>query len=114
MNNPPNAQGQPSAWASFSATCVHAYHGYASWLVSITWRWFFIWAVALIIAVNIIDDIPPFSWTYTEILPEDVSTKKKAITPPRLPQPARHRGRTTRRQAGWHGQGVEGRCGHLD
>lgn len=87
MTTPSTSAPNHSAWSAFAASCVSGYHRYASWLVSITWRWFLIYSVMLIIAVNIIDDIPPFSWTYTEIVPAEVSSKKKKETPPPPPKP---------------------------
>ena len=87
MTTPSTAPPNQSAWAAFTASCVSGYHRYASWLVSITWRWFLIYAVLLIIAVNIIDDLPPFSWTYTEVVPAE--SGKKAKTPPKPPKPPR-------------------------
>ena len=87
MTTPSTSAPNHSAWSAFSASCVSTYHRYASWLVSITWRWFLIYSVMLIIAVNIIDDIPPFSWTYTELVPAE--TAKKAKPPPKPPKPPR-------------------------
>ena len=69
MNNslsPPNA---PSPWSRFAGACVLAFHRYATWLVSITWWRFFVLALVLIVAMGIIHDLPPLSWTYTEVLP---------------------------------------------
>lgn len=85
MTTPSTVPPNRSAWAAFAANCVSAYHAYASWLVSITWRWFLIWSVLLIIAVNIIDDIPPFSWTYTEVVPAEPVKKAKIPKPPKPP-----------------------------
>ncbi|MDP2368282.1 sensor histidine kinase [Rhodoferax sp.] len=86
MNIPTTPQANHSAWAAFAASCVSGYHRYASWLVSITWRWFLIYAVLLIIAVNIIDNFPPFSWTYTELVPVDTGKKAKTPNPPKPPR----------------------------
>ncbi len=53
-------------WQRFSAAAVRAFHGYGAWLVSITWRRFFVLALALIVVVAILHDLPPFTWTITE------------------------------------------------
>ena len=74
---------QPSHWARFSTTAVAAYHRYGNWLVSISWKRFFALALALIIAVNIVDDLPPFTWTYIEVLPPKEPGKPKS--PPKVP-----------------------------
>ena len=81
--NPTSAPAtQPSQWARFSTTCVTGFHAYAQWLVSLTWKRFFLLAFALIISMAILHDIPPFSFTYTEVVHSDA--------PPRVPhEPAK-------------------------
>ena len=74
---------QPSHWARFSTTAVSAYHRYGNWLVSISWKRFFGLALALIIAVAIVHDLPPFSWTYIEVMPPKDPGKPKQ--PPKVP-----------------------------
>lgn len=66
MNPTVNSPGNNSRWARFSSRCVHAFHAYAGWLVSISWKRFFMLALLLIISMGIIHDLPPFSWTYLE------------------------------------------------
>ena len=92
MSNLPPAPTTPTAWARFVDRSVHAFHAYAGWLVSISWRRFFVLSLVLIITVAILHDVPPLSWTYTELVPEGQApkkTKKKPQTPqpsPRSPQ----------------------------
>ncbi len=66
MNSQLTSQGGSSRWARFSSRCVHSFHAYAGWLVSISWKRFFMLALLLIISMAIIHDLPPFSWTYLE------------------------------------------------
>jgi hypothetical protein len=67
-------------WRQFSAAALRAYHAYASWLVSISWRRFVVLALVLLILVGILHDLPPFTWTITERI-ED-ATPRVAVPPP--------------------------------
>ena len=67
-------------WQRFSAGALRAFHVYASWLVSISWRRFIVLSVLLLISVAILKTLPPFHWTVTETI-ED--------TPTHLPRPPR-------------------------
>jgi signal transduction histidine kinase len=68
----------PSQWSRFAAACVATYHRYGNWLVSISWWRFFGLALALIVAMAIIHDLPPLSWTYTEVIKPHEHTKSKS------------------------------------
>ena len=75
-----------SLWTRFYNGFLKAYHDYAGWLVSISWWRFFGMSLLLLIAMGILHDIPPFSWTYTEILtdtepPKAPAKKKPAFKP---------------------------------
>lgn len=83
MNAPsPVSPSMRQRWSAFSAAAVQGFHVYASWLVSITWKRFAILAVVLMIGVNILQEIPPFSigWRVSE----DVE-----IPLPKPPKPAK-------------------------
>jgi len=89
MNAPPapNPQASTAApwrqrWQHFSAASLKAFHAYASWLVSISWRRFILLAILLLVVVGILHDLPPFTWTFTEQIEERVPR-----TPPALPKP---------------------------
>ena len=56
---------RPQPWQRLSAAFVRGFHGYAGWLISISWRRFIVLAVLLLIVAGILKNIPPFSWTYT-------------------------------------------------
>ena len=53
-------------WQRYSAAAVRAFHAYANWLVSISWRRFIVLSLLLLIVVGILHDLPPFTWTVTE------------------------------------------------
>ncbi|MDP3222380.1 MAG: histidine kinase [Rubrivivax sp.] len=53
-------------WQTFSARALRAFHAYANWLLSISWRRFIVLSVLLLIVVGILHDLPPFTWTVTE------------------------------------------------
>ena len=53
-------------WQRFARASVRAFHVYASWLVSISWRRFILLSILLIIGANILSNMPPFTWRITE------------------------------------------------
>ena len=48
-----------------AAACVRGFHLYANWLIGISWRRFILLSLLLIIGAALLQNIPPFSWTYT-------------------------------------------------
>ena len=52
-------------WQRLSATGGRAFHAYAHWLIGISWRRFILLAVLLMVVSGLLQNIPPFSWTYT-------------------------------------------------
>jgi anti-sigma regulatory factor (Ser/Thr protein kinase) len=62
----PQQQMWIARWKRFSASAVRAFHIYANWLVSISWKRFALLAAALVIGVNILQNLPPFTWKITE------------------------------------------------
>ena len=58
--SPPAAAG-PSAWQRFSRAVASGFRRYAEWLISISWKKFFLLSVLLLIAAGLLSDIPPFS-----------------------------------------------------
>jgi signal transduction histidine kinase len=55
-----------ASWTARFAPLVRAFHAYAGWLVSISWKRFFLLSLLLIIIMAILKDIPPFTWTMSE------------------------------------------------
>jgi len=74
-----------STWKTVSTAAVRVFHEYANWLVSISWRRFIVLSVLLLILVSILQKVPPFRWTRTEVV-EDVPTVSLP-TPPAPPAP---------------------------
>jgi len=82
MNNTATSPGSASRWTRFGNACHWAFHAYADWLVSITWWRFFWLSLLLLIGMAIIHDLPPFTWTYSEVISGDTSAKKPSKRPP--------------------------------
>ncbi len=90
MNSPEasQARSQPlwrERWQRFSAAALRAFHAYANWLVSISWRRFIVLALLLLIVVGIVHDLPPFTWTVTERFEAEEPRARPAA--PALPAP---------------------------
>jgi signal transduction histidine kinase len=86
---PPNPW--PARWQRFSAATVRGFHTYAGWLVGISWRRFVVLSVLLLISAALLQNIPPFSWSYTTRTPNlaniDLSSGEPP-EPPAVPEPA--------------------------
>jgi hypothetical protein len=89
MNSPAPATSAATLWAQrwkrFLAATVKAYHAYANWLVSISWRRFIVLAIGLMIVVGILHDKPPFTWTLTENI--ESPPTRVVVLPPRAAKP---------------------------
>ncbi|WP_418317506.1 sensor histidine kinase [Piscinibacter sakaiensis] len=75
-----------SRWQTFSAAAVRSFRAYAGWLVGISWKRFVVLALLLIIAVEVISELPPFTWTIHEQV--EITTprpKKKIVDKPAKP-----------------------------
>jgi len=88
----PPASGAPKVtWGERFALLVRAFHTYATWLVSISWKRFFVLALLLLIVSAILKELPPFTWTISqqvETLPRKIVIKPlKAPTAPTPPAP---------------------------
>ncbi|MEO6278544.1 sensor histidine kinase [Roseateles sp.] len=57
-------------WQRFSAAAVRHFHAYAGWLVGISWKRFVLLALALLIGVNVLKNLPPFTWRISEQIEE--------------------------------------------
>ena len=60
----------PERWRRLSAGATRRFHAYANWLVGISWKRFALLALLLLIASELLQSIPPFSWRVTETVPE--------------------------------------------
>ena len=76
-------------WQRFATATVAAFHRYANWLVSITWRKFAVLALLLIILANVLQQLPPFSWRVTETIDHIGGEDVRPPKPPKPPKPAK-------------------------
>jgi hypothetical protein len=72
-------------WGQRFAPLVRGFHAYATWLVSISWKRFFLLSVLLLIVTAILSEIPPFTWTISEKV--ETLPRKVVIKPPKPPVP---------------------------
>ncbi len=72
-------------WQRFSAAALRAFHVYANWLVSISWRRFLVLAVLLFVSVEIVKSLPPFRWSVTETIEDELPQRPSR---PRQPKAA--------------------------
>jgi hypothetical protein len=81
---PPRGPG----WGQRFAPVVRAFHAYAAWLVSISWKRFFVLSLLLLIISGVLQNIPPFNWTISETV-ETLPPSKVVIAPapPKPPAP---------------------------
>jgi signal transduction histidine kinase len=73
-------------WQRFSATTVKAFHAYASWLVSISWKRFAVLAFLLLMMMGILHDKPPFTWKIAETVEESEPRRARSPKPPKPPK----------------------------
>ncbi len=57
-------------WQRFSAAVVRYFHLYAGWLVGISWKRFVLLSLALLIGVNVLKNLPPFTWRINQVIEE--------------------------------------------
>ncbi|WP_310387849.1 sensor histidine kinase [Roseateles sp.] len=76
-------------WQRLAAAMLRIFHSYAGWLVSISWKRFIVLAVALMIGVNILQDLPPFTWRISStVTPDEIPEPATEPEPPALPEPS--------------------------
>ncbi len=70
--------------SGWRAASVRAFHAYANWLVSISWKRFFLLSLLLLMLAGMLQNIPPFSWSYTRVLhlPELTELPPEPPAPP--------------------------------
>jgi len=68
---------KPTGWERFSRAAATGFRRYAEWLVSISWKKFFLLSLLLLIGAAILSEIPPFSIKFT------VSTDDAGEAPPK-------------------------------
>jgi signal transduction histidine kinase len=85
MSAVPSSHAVKPTWGERFAPLVRAFHTYATWLVSISWKRFFLLSLLLLIIAAILKDIPPFTWTISEQV--ETLPRKVVISPPKAPTP---------------------------
>ncbi len=86
--SPPLTPGHKKTLGERFAPLVRAFHVYATWLVSISWKRFIVLSLLLLIVMAILKELPPFTWTISEqvqTVPRKVVIKPE--TPPAPPAP---------------------------
>lgn len=68
-------------WSQRLDPLVRAFHRYATWLVGISWKRFFLLSLLLLILAGFLQSMPPFTWTMREVIEEREG--------PRAPEPPR-------------------------
>ncbi|HEY2558804.1 MAG TPA: histidine kinase [Caldimonas sp.] len=84
---PPPAPRPASGWHAFTAGAVRLFHQYGNWLVSISWKRFFLLAILLLIATAILQRLPPFSYTIGSVAHEMPDMIVMPPHPPHQPVP---------------------------
>lgn len=77
-----------TTWTQRFAPLVRGFHTYATWLVGITWKRFFLLSVLLMILAGFLQSMPPFSWTMREVVEERHEPPRPPV-PPRAPRESR-------------------------
>ena len=107
FQTPSSPNALPTAWQRFAAGSVRAFHAYATWLVGLTWVRFVILSVLLLIVTGIAQNLPPFSWTYTEVVAEPKRPRPKAPVAPKAPKAPVVPGVSIERSSGDEGKGLD-------
>jgi hypothetical protein len=78
-----NLSPAPTPWyQAVWAYTLRAFHAYASWLVGISWKMFIVVAALMLVAVSILIELPPFTWTVRETVQQ---VKPRTVPLPPLP-----------------------------
>lgn len=64
-----------------------AFHAYARWLVSISWKRFFLLALLLMICAGILSGLAPFSWEFGDAHPSEKHSQTPKASPSLPPAP---------------------------
>ena len=85
--SPPAAPGRPpsTGWQRFRAETIRLFRLYANWLVTISWKRFVVYSVALLIGAVILQHLPPFSYTIGSV--GEGSRHTVTVVPPLPPTP---------------------------
>ena len=87
MNTPTTT----TTWSQRTQVLVRGFHTYATWLVGISWKRFFVLSLLLMILAGILQSMPPFSWTMREVIEERHEAPKAPKPPESADKPRRER-----------------------
>jgi hypothetical protein len=82
---PPTPPRIRPGWGQRLSPVVRAFHAYATWLVSISWKRFFVLSLLLLVISALLQEIPPFNWTISEKV--ETLPRKVVVKPPKPPAP---------------------------
>jgi Histidine kinase/Histidine kinase-, DNA gyrase B-, and HSP90-like ATPase len=92
---PPRPQDPSTGWRQRAEPVLQqflkGFHRYAAWLVSISWKRFFLLSILLIAMAAIVQSLPPFSYKVTEWVDEPIELPDlpKPPAPPKPPKASR-------------------------
>ena len=86
MNNATSPTPAGASWSARFAPLVQAFHTYGNWLVSISWKRFFLLSLLLLMSAGILKNLPPFNWKVSETIETTSPRGAIAPTPPKPPQ----------------------------
>ena len=83
----PTANPWARRWQRLAAASVRGFHGYANWLVGISWKRFVLLSVLLMIFAGVLQHVPPFSWSFTRTISQasDDALPPQPAAPPTVP-----------------------------
>ncbi len=85
------ASTSDNRWPAIKAGALQAFHRYANWLVSISWKRFVLLAVLLLVITAITQSLPPFRFTVSETVEEPIELPElpELPEPPKPPEPSK-------------------------
>jgi len=87
-SSPPPVRRAPTGWQRFKAETIRLFHQYANWLVSISWKRFFVLSVLLLIAAVVLQHLPPFNYTIGSVADGSRTVRVLPPSPPSPPSPS--------------------------
>jgi len=103
---PNPAPASTSGWQRFKAETVRLFRAYANWLVSISWKRFFVLSVLLLIAAVLLKNLPPFSYPIGSVADR---SHPVVVVPPVPPVPPVPRVPPLPRDPAAKGEGKDGK-----
>jgi hypothetical protein len=96
-----------TTWSQRFAPLVRGFHTYATWLVSISWKRFFLLSLLLMILAGFLQSMPPFSWTMREVVEERHGPSRPPEPPRTTREPVIRIEKSTENAEPGKGKGVD-------